>query len=139
MGSRLVLFYNIWTSLILSTFYLLIGTYSGRAKHFFAVTNPINLLCSSAQLDHAKDIVQRYRFLFLSICIIFLSFIYIIEKVKIFPDWLKMNCGDANRYTTRPFIRKLEKKWFLSEECQHRCRWIWLLLDVSLVLIFKKF
>ena len=36
-------------------------TYSGRAKHFFAVTNPINLLCNSAELDKAKDIVRRLK------------------------------------------------------------------------------
>ncbi len=59
--------------LIIIYFYQSIGTYSGRAKHFFAVTNPLNLLCSGAQLDHAKDIVQRYRFLFLLIFALFFS------------------------------------------------------------------
>ncbi|KAK7081184.1 Sideroflexin-1 [Halocaridina rubra] len=37
------------------------GTYEGRAKHFFTITNPLNLLCSSSQLDNAKNIVERYR------------------------------------------------------------------------------
>jgi len=36
-------------------------TYWGRAKHFFVTTNPLNLLCSSAELDKAKDIVIRYK------------------------------------------------------------------------------
>ncbi|XP_063963533.1 sideroflexin-1-like [Lytechinus pictus] len=35
--------------------------YTGRAKHFFMVTNPLNVLLSSAQLDEAKKLVQLYR------------------------------------------------------------------------------
>jgi len=37
------------------------STYEGRAKHFFIVTNPLNLFCSSSQLDEAKQLVQQYR------------------------------------------------------------------------------
>ncbi|KAK8393607.1 hypothetical protein O3P69_006727 [Scylla paramamosain] len=37
------------------------STYEGRAQHFFTITNPLNLLCSSEQLERAKDIVTRYR------------------------------------------------------------------------------
>lgn len=37
------------------------STYEGRAAHFFTITNPLNLLCSSEQLERAKDIVTRYR------------------------------------------------------------------------------
>lgn len=37
------------------------GTYEGRAKHFFTITNPLNLLCSSSQLDSAKAIVEKHR------------------------------------------------------------------------------
>jgi len=37
------------------------STYWGRAKHFFTVTNPLNLLSSSSQLDEAKDVINRYR------------------------------------------------------------------------------
>lgn len=37
------------------------STYSGRAKHFFITTNPLNLLISGTELDNAKDLVQRYR------------------------------------------------------------------------------
>lgn len=35
-------------------------TYVGRAKHFFTVTNPLNLLVSGQALDEAKDIVLRH-------------------------------------------------------------------------------
>jgi hypothetical protein len=35
----------------------------GRAKHFFIITNPLNLFASGQELNHAKDIVERYRFL----------------------------------------------------------------------------
>uniref|UniRef100_A0A1B6HAF3 Sidoreflexin n=1 Tax=Homalodisca liturata TaxID=320908 RepID=A0A1B6HAF3_9HEMI len=37
------------------------STYWGRAKYFFTTTNPLNIFCSSTELDRAKDIVDRYR------------------------------------------------------------------------------
>jgi len=37
------------------------STYWGRAKHFFAVTNPMNVFVSNAQLNEAKDIVTKHR------------------------------------------------------------------------------
>ncbi|XP_068204320.1 sideroflexin-1 isoform X2 [Palaemon carinicauda] len=37
------------------------GTYEGRAKHFFTITNPLNLLCTPAQINDAKVIVDKYR------------------------------------------------------------------------------
>jgi len=37
------------------------GTYVGRAKHFFSTTNPLNLLCSSDELDKAKELVDKYK------------------------------------------------------------------------------
>ena len=37
------------------------NTFQGRAKHFFVVTNPLNLFCSSGELDKAKELVQLYK------------------------------------------------------------------------------
>ena len=37
------------------------STYEGRARHFFTTTNPLNLLCSSDQLEKARNIVTKYR------------------------------------------------------------------------------
>ena len=37
------------------------STFSGRAKHFFSTTNPLNVLASDAELDRAKAIVDNYR------------------------------------------------------------------------------
>ncbi|GMF29416.1 unnamed protein product [Phytophthora lilii] len=37
------------------------STYAGRAKHFLATTNPLNVLASDAQLDAAKQLVEEYK------------------------------------------------------------------------------
>lgn len=37
------------------------STYWGRAAHFFTTTDPRNLLCTSEDLNKAKDIVTRFR------------------------------------------------------------------------------
>ncbi|XP_019871709.1 sideroflexin-1-3 isoform X2 [Aethina tumida] len=36
-------------------------TYLGRAKHFFLITNPLNLFVSAKKLEEAKCIVEKYR------------------------------------------------------------------------------
>lgn len=38
------------------------STYWGRAKHFFSITNPLNVLATGNELEKAKKIVQTYRF-----------------------------------------------------------------------------
>uniref|UniRef100_A0A8C0XPZ0 Sideroflexin-3 n=1 Tax=Castor canadensis TaxID=51338 RepID=A0A8C0XPZ0_CASCN len=37
------------------------STFQGRARHFFTVTDPRNLLLSGAQLEASRNIVQNYR------------------------------------------------------------------------------
>jgi len=37
------------------------STFEGRARHFFATTNPINCLASDKELDEAKSLVVAYR------------------------------------------------------------------------------
>uniref|UniRef100_A0A8C5KNI5 Sideroflexin-3 n=1 Tax=Jaculus jaculus TaxID=51337 RepID=A0A8C5KNI5_JACJA len=37
------------------------STFMGRARHFFTVTDPRNLLLSGAQLEASRNIVQNYR------------------------------------------------------------------------------
>jgi len=36
-------------------------TYWGRCQHFFTTTNPLNIFCTSAELEEAKAIVTKYR------------------------------------------------------------------------------
>lgn len=38
------------------------STFQGRAKHFFTVTDPRNLLLSGAALDEARRLVLAYRY-----------------------------------------------------------------------------
>lgn len=37
------------------------NTYRGRALHFLSLTNPFNVFASNKQLEHARDIVTKYR------------------------------------------------------------------------------
>lgn len=37
------------------------STFSGRAKHFCIVTNPLNVFATGSDLDWAKDTLKRYR------------------------------------------------------------------------------
>ena len=37
------------------------STYAGRAKHFFAATNPMNVFATSAELQTASDIIEKHK------------------------------------------------------------------------------
>ena len=37
------------------------STFTGRARHFFITTNPLNVLATDEELDRAKAIVEAYR------------------------------------------------------------------------------
>ena len=37
------------------------STYEGRAKHFFVITNPLNIFCGAKELEDAKQLVTLYR------------------------------------------------------------------------------
>lgn len=37
------------------------GTFMGRAKHFFMVTDPRNILASSEELGAAKTVIEDYK------------------------------------------------------------------------------
>lgn len=37
------------------------STYQGRALHFLTVTNPLNVFASKQRLEHARDVVTKYR------------------------------------------------------------------------------
>ncbi|CAG9859746.1 unnamed protein product [Phyllotreta striolata] len=37
------------------------NTYTGRARHFFLTTNPLNIFATNQQLEDAREIVRKYR------------------------------------------------------------------------------
>ncbi|KAA3676989.1 uncharacterized protein DEA37_0014244 [Paragonimus westermani] len=61
------------------------STYSGRAKHFFITTNPLNILKGSSELEAAKTIVQKYRS----------------TPAVVFWQWFNQTYNAAVNYTNR--------------------------------------
>ena len=37
-------------------------TFDGRARHFFIVTNPLNVFVSGAKLDEAAQVIKKYKY-----------------------------------------------------------------------------
>ena len=37
------------------------SSYSGRAKLFFTITNPLNIFATTKDLDWAKDVVSKHK------------------------------------------------------------------------------
>lgn len=60
------------------------STYVGRAQHFLKLTNPLNVFATSGQLDKAKDIVTKYRYInakyWFPICLLELSIWRLLRK-----------------------------------------------------------
>lgn len=40
------------------------SSFKGRAKHFFAITNPLNIFVSNNELEKCQNIVENYKFVF---------------------------------------------------------------------------
>ena len=38
------------------------STFWGRFRHFFSISDPSKALCTNAQLDAAKELVDQYRY-----------------------------------------------------------------------------
>ena len=37
------------------------GTFEGRARHFFAITNPLNVLATDEELEAAKTLLKQFE------------------------------------------------------------------------------
>jgi len=70
------------------------STYWGRAQHFFNTTNPLNLLASPAQLDEAKEKIEKY-------------------KKANFPQLQKMKYGQQKNLVDSAFHPDTGEKMFL--------------------------
>lgn len=70
------------------------STYWGRAKYFFTTTNPMNILCSSKELERAKEIVDKYKWVkFEHIIIFIIVFVVIQLLLNMSDDFRAGHCG----------------------------------------------
>lgn len=95
------------------------STYEGRANHFFTTTNPLNLLCSDADLNRAKEVVDKYRYFKLSKKLILKDHLQYISSITGKMDnsvgSALMNCGKPSMFMILLSILILERKcWSLA-------------------------
>lgn len=50
------------------------STFKGRARHFFEITNPLNLFVSNKKIEECQNIVQNYKFSFYTIFLLNIFF-----------------------------------------------------------------
>ena len=94
------------------------STYSGRAKHFFITTNPLNLFASGQQLDEAKALVERYRWMHTQCSVFFFFLNYgqmkTAKQISVQNRWLYLKCkkrkekkGNKQRRKKRKSVREV--------------------------------
>lgn len=126
------------------------GTFMGRAKHFFTVTDPRNVLLSNDQLEKACRIIQDYRYLrvkhtisksssslwvdFVCCLVCFMLIIYYFHLSFLLcpPDrvwwprvWRKTSSGGPNTFSTLRSIQTRGRRCCWLAACPLRCPWIW--------------
>lgn len=106
------------------------STYWGRARHFFSITNSLNLFTPGSELDQAKDIITRYRYQFdlqVAHCITDSTETMVVAMItgagKMCLDWLKISCGDSKTCMIQLIIQKRVRDRSFLVEWQLRSQW----------------